>query len=1007
MKFFKKAAAIVTTLAMLVTAIPMSVSADNVPSDIKGHWAEDVLKENIAAGNLKGDEKGAINPNNPITRAEFMAVVNRILGLTKESAGVSNFKDVKENAWYRADVAKALEAGYITGISNDMMAPLATITNEQVYTILSRISNAQESMPLEVVADGAKVSSWAKDGVGKAIASGYVTGFEGKIEPSKATTRAQVIVLMDRYKKDNRIIAFPGKYNIKQAKQITVLVDGVTLTNAEIQGDLKLGKDVKKVNLVNCKIGGKIVKDNPNTEVAETEENSSVLKDGVYTGKAEGYSGDITVEVTIKNGRIVDAKVVSQTETPIYYALVDGLIDKIKEKGSLDGINAVAGATVSSEAIINAVKDALSQAAGKTKKPGETEAKSDKPSSAGGGGGGGSSPSKPNKKIFDGLLTRDGDYVGKAIGYGGELQVTVKVENKRIKSVAVDNHRETASYFKLAEPILQKIVDKNGTDVDTMAGATVSSKAILAAVEDALKEFTNLKTGYADGEWYGQGRGYYEEDNKYLGKFIPPTEVKVTIANGKVEAVELTNFGDDQGYKKDYVKIYDSVKKENNVNFVKQALAVAAAGTPEQREIYDTVAGATSSARGVTAAIENALERATKFKNDNINQEVRSLMLGDERIVNTNYGEPVKLDDLKLTVKYLDGREEIVAFKDLASKGIRCSLPAGFVPKPDDESKYDVDKRLSLTFTHEKSTAMHSSHIIAKRKVEHIELSRIEMGFDDGKTKTVNIEKGKDFYDIDFEKGDNLKVLNVEVFNKEGEKVEIDKWEVKQLEKPVLYINLKVKAIEPSDKIAYKYESDLLRVRFTAQFDTTKIRSITIKDKPAKQEYAQGDKLDLTGLSVELIDESNVKQMVELKDFAAYGVTVEPANGSTLDSVGKANVVVKVNDAEGNPIQDQFEINVVGVGKKVKTVKVFGKDDGVELATIAVVRNPDGTVKTTGYEKVIFPKGYNKDKLVAKAYDESGAEVDSTAQIKATTIKVAWTEGTDSCYILFLIGFTI
>ena len=58
----------------------------------------------------------------------------------------------------------------------------------------------------------------------------------------------------------------------------------------------------------------------------------------------------------------------------------------------------------------------------------------------------------------------------------------------------------------------------------------------------------------------------------------------------------------------------------------------------------------------------------------------------------------------------------------------------------------------------------------------------------------------------------------------------------------------------------------------------------------AKQEYAQGDKLDLTGLSVELIDESNVKQMVELKDFAAYGVTVEPANGSTLDSVGKANV---------------------------------------------------------------------------------------------------------------------
>lgn len=91
-----------------------------------------------------------------------------------------------------------------------MMGPLKTITNEQAYTILARISKAQESMSLEAVADGKNVSSWAKDGVGKAVASGYVTGFAGKIEPLKLATRAQIVVLMDRYKKDNRIIAFPG-----------------------------------------------------------------------------------------------------------------------------------------------------------------------------------------------------------------------------------------------------------------------------------------------------------------------------------------------------------------------------------------------------------------------------------------------------------------------------------------------------------------------------------------------------------------------------------------------------------------------------------------------------------------------------------------------------------------------------------------------------------------------------------------------------------------------------
>ena len=62
-------------------------------------------------------------------------------------------------------------------------------------------------------------------------------------------------------------------------------------------------------------------------------------------------------------------------------------------------------------------------------------------------------------------------------------------------------------------------------------------------------------------------------------------------------------------------------------------------------------------------AIEDSLSRATKFKNDNINQEVRSLMLGEKRIVNTSYDEPVKLDELELTVTYLDGRKEIVAFE--------------------------------------------------------------------------------------------------------------------------------------------------------------------------------------------------------------------------------------------------------------------------------------------------------------------------------------------------------
>ena len=81
----------------------------------------------------------------------------------------------------------------------------------------------------------------------------------------------------------------------------------------------------------------------------------------------------------------------------------------------------------------------------------------------------------------------DGTYTGAANGMGGAVNVTVTVEGGKITSVEVGDNQETPGISDPAiEQIPAAIVEAQSTDVDGVAGATVTSDAIKAAVDDAL-----------------------------------------------------------------------------------------------------------------------------------------------------------------------------------------------------------------------------------------------------------------------------------------------------------------------------------------------------------------------------------------------------------------------------------------------------------------------------------------------------------------------------------------
>lgn len=94
--------------------------------------------------------------------------------------------------------------------------------------------------------------------------------------------------------------------------------------------------------------------------------NKSKLNDGTFTGKGEGRNGPIEVSITVKNGAVKSAAIISEQETEdIGKPVEQPILDKfVRYGGKTKGIDAVSGATITVNGMIQALEDALKNARG-------------------------------------------------------------------------------------------------------------------------------------------------------------------------------------------------------------------------------------------------------------------------------------------------------------------------------------------------------------------------------------------------------------------------------------------------------------------------------------------------------------------------------------------------------------------------------------------------------------------------------------------------------------------
>ncbi len=153
-------------------------------------WARLDIDRLLAASVLNGFPDGTLRPGDSLTRAEFVAMLVRTLGLPQPPGGRDPFLDVPGDAWFAPAVLAAVHAQRVQGLSPTSFGPEALVTREQMAVLLARALRLPAGTT--PFSDAASVSPWAVNGVGAAAAAGYISGFpDGTFRPQDVTTRGQ------------------------------------------------------------------------------------------------------------------------------------------------------------------------------------------------------------------------------------------------------------------------------------------------------------------------------------------------------------------------------------------------------------------------------------------------------------------------------------------------------------------------------------------------------------------------------------------------------------------------------------------------------------------------------------------------------------------------------------------------------------------------------------------------------------------------------------------------
>ena len=209
MRKWNKLPALLLAGVMALGLTTAALAADVTYPDVAGTWSEEYVKRMTELELMEGRSAGAFAPNENMTRAELVLALYRLAGSPSVS-GKNPFDDVAGDTAYRDAVIWANEKGIASGRSQGVFDPNGDVQRQEIAKILNafaadavgRKSLHNRIDVLSGYADAAQVSDWARESVNWAVASEFITGSGGRLNPRGAATRAQMAAILCRYMDD-------------------------------------------------------------------------------------------------------------------------------------------------------------------------------------------------------------------------------------------------------------------------------------------------------------------------------------------------------------------------------------------------------------------------------------------------------------------------------------------------------------------------------------------------------------------------------------------------------------------------------------------------------------------------------------------------------------------------------------------------------------------------------------------------------------------------------------
>lgn len=179
---------------------PVEDTSDKFPfADCDAYeWAKESINKLYEAGIVSGTDEESFTPSANVTRAEFVVMLARAAGLEPETSdGI--FADVTADKWYAPYVNAAVNAGYVSGVSETEFAPDSCITRQDLAVIAVRVLDGKLEDKTVEPTDISEAADYAAYAVKLLCGNGLISGYEdGSFRPYNNATRAETAVITDK-----------------------------------------------------------------------------------------------------------------------------------------------------------------------------------------------------------------------------------------------------------------------------------------------------------------------------------------------------------------------------------------------------------------------------------------------------------------------------------------------------------------------------------------------------------------------------------------------------------------------------------------------------------------------------------------------------------------------------------------------------------------------------------------------------------------------------------------